>query len=83
MDSVTTFDKLLALYEAKKKTVEEGFKEFQVRYTAHFSHWFPWGGMIYDRFFLEKPPQDPAKRFSCTTGSGRRRSGPPWLRGRS
>ncbi len=59
MDTVTTFDKLVPLYEAKKKTIEEGFKDFQVRYTAHFSHWFPWGGMIYDRFFLEKPPQNP------------------------
>ncbi len=59
MDSVTTFDKLIPLYEAKKKTIEEGFKEFGAKYTAHFSHWFPWGGMIYDRFFVEKPPQDP------------------------
>lgn len=61
MDTVTTFDKLLSLYEAKKKTIEEGFRIFGARYTAHFSHWFPWGGMIYDRFFIEKPPQDPSE----------------------
>jgi alkyldihydroxyacetonephosphate synthase len=59
MDTVTTFDKLPSLYEAKKRTIEDGFRDFGARYTAHFSHWFPWGGMIYDRFFVEKPPQDP------------------------
>ncbi|NWF55034.1 MAG: FAD-binding oxidoreductase [Syntrophaceae bacterium] len=59
MDSVTTYDRIIPLYEAKKKTIEEGFKDFGARYTAHFSHWFPWGTMIYDRFFVEKPPQDP------------------------
>jgi alkyldihydroxyacetonephosphate synthase len=59
MDSVTTFDKALNLYEAKKRTIEEGYKEFGARYTAHFSHWFPWGVMIYDRFFVARPPEDP------------------------
>ena len=59
MDSVTTYDRIIPLYEAKRKTIEEGFKEFGARYTAHFSHWFPWGTMIYDRSFVEKPPQDP------------------------
>jgi len=59
MDSVTTYDKILGLYRAKKKAIEEGYKEFGARYTAHFSHWFPWGVMIYDRFFVAKPPQDP------------------------
>lgn len=58
-DTVTTFDKLLPLYQAKKKTIEEGFADFGAKYTAHFSHWYPWGGMIYDRFFVEHPPEDP------------------------
>lgn len=59
MDSVTTFDKIFDLYRAKRKAIEEGYKDFGARYTAHFSHWFPWGVMIYDRFFVEKPPRDP------------------------
>jgi len=41
MDSVTTYDRIIPLYEAKKETIEEGFKDFGARYTAHFSHWFP------------------------------------------
>ena len=59
MDSVTTFDKIYDLYKAKRKAIEGGYKDFGARYTAHFSHWFPWGVMIYDRFFVEKPPHDP------------------------
>jgi alkyldihydroxyacetonephosphate synthase len=59
MDSVTTYDKILDLYHAKKKAILEEYEAFGARYTAHFSHWFLWGVMIYDRFFVEKPPQDP------------------------
>jgi alkyldihydroxyacetonephosphate synthase len=39
-------------------TIEEGFAEWQARYIAHFSHWFPWGVMVYDRFVIDQPPQD-------------------------
>jgi alkyldihydroxyacetonephosphate synthase len=58
-DSVTTFDKLPTLYFAKKKAIEEGFSHLGARYTAHFSHWYPWGGMIYDRFYVDDGPEDP------------------------
>ena len=60
--SVTTYDRIIPLDEAKRKTIEEGFKEFGARYTAHFSHWLPRGTMIYDRFFCGKSPlQDPLR----------------------
>lgn len=58
IETVTTFDKIEALYWAKKQAIEEGFKEWNARYIAHFSHWFPWGVMVYDRFIVDEPPAD-------------------------
>jgi len=58
-DTVCTYDKIQQLYEAKKRVVEEGFIEWNARYIAHFSHWFPWGVMVYDRFVIDEPPRDP------------------------
>ena len=29
------------------------------RFIAHFSHWYEWGCMIYDRFIVDNPPKDP------------------------
>jgi len=58
-DTVCTYDKIQRLYEAKKRVVEEEFIEWSARYTAHFSHWFPWGVMVYDRFVIDEPPRDP------------------------
>jgi alkyldihydroxyacetonephosphate synthase len=57
-DSIITYDRLMDLYQVKKRVIEEGYKIWRATYTAHFSHWFPWGAMIYDRFFIERPPQD-------------------------
>jgi alkyldihydroxyacetonephosphate synthase len=58
-DTCARFAALPGLYEAKKRTIEEGFAEYGARYTAHFSHWYPWGGMIYDRFYVDNAPDDP------------------------
>ncbi len=58
-DTCARFAALPGLYEAKKRTIEEGFAEYGARYTAHFSHWYPWGGMIYDRFYVDDAPDDP------------------------
>ena len=58
IESTTTYDKILPLYEAKKKAIEEGYREWGATYTGHFSHWFPWGVMVYDRFYIKRPPQD-------------------------
>lgn len=58
VESTTTFDRIYDLYEAKKTALENGFKEWGVHYTGHFSHWYPWGTMVYDRFYIEKPPED-------------------------
>jgi alkyldihydroxyacetonephosphate synthase len=58
-DTCARFADLPGLYHAKKRTIEEGFADVGARYTAHFSHWFPWGGMIYDRFYVDDGPTDP------------------------
>jgi len=58
-DSVTTYSQIGELYAAKKRLVEVDFAEWAARYIGHFSHWYPWGVMLYDRFIIEAPPQDP------------------------
>jgi alkyldihydroxyacetonephosphate synthase len=57
-ETVTTYDQIEKLYWAEKKAVEEGFTEWNINFTAHFSHWFHWGVMIYSRFIIEEPPAD-------------------------
>ncbi len=59
MDTLTTFDKIENLYWTKKRTLEARYADWNLLYIAHFSHWFPWGVMIYDRFIIEEPPHDP------------------------
>lgn len=58
IETVTTFENIEALYWAKKKAIEEGFAAYGARYIAHFSHWFPWGVMVYDRFIIDEPPEN-------------------------
>jgi len=64
VESTTTFDRIYDLYQAKKAALENGFKEWGVQYTGHFSHWYPWGTMVYDRFYIESPPQDAREALS-------------------
>lgn len=61
VETVTTFDKIEELYEAKRRHIVENYAEWGAKYTAHFSHWYPWGVMIYDRFYIDNPPQDPVE----------------------
>lgn len=58
-DTVCSFTDMPDLYRAKRKNVEENFPEYDTQYTAHFSHWFPWGVMVYDRFYVHDGPDDP------------------------
>ncbi|WP_166868530.1 MULTISPECIES: FAD-binding oxidoreductase [unclassified Salinibacterium] len=61
VETLTTFDKLPGLYQAKRDHVLSTYAQYDVKYTAHFSHWYPWGGMIYDRFYIDNPPADAAE----------------------
>ena len=57
-ETITTYDNIEKLYWAVKNSVEEGFKEWDVKFIGHFSHWFHWGVMLYSRFIIEEPPED-------------------------
>jgi alkyldihydroxyacetonephosphate synthase len=64
MDTLCTFDKFENLYRTKKRTLEERYREWDLEYFAHLSHWYPWGVMLYDRFIVQNPPQDPDEALS-------------------
>lgn len=58
VETVTTFDRIGDLYRSKRDHVTKVYAEHGATYTAHFSHWYPWGAMIYDRFYIDNPPED-------------------------
>ncbi len=57
MDTVADFKNIEKIYWAMKNAIESNFPG--VRFIAHCSHWYEWGTMIYDRFIMDNPPQDP------------------------
>lgn len=63
-DSVCRFADMPRLYAAKRAVVLEQFADLGATYTAHFSHWFPWGVMVYDRFYVDNAPDDPAEAMA-------------------
>ncbi|OQB24378.1 MAG: putative FAD-linked oxidoreductase [Firmicutes bacterium ADurb.Bin182] len=58
MDTVATYDKIENIYWKMKTTCEQ-FPG--TRFIAHFSHWYDWGCMMYDRFIVDPAfvPEDP------------------------
>jgi alkyldihydroxyacetonephosphate synthase len=67
VETTATYDRIWDIYQAKKKAIEDGFRDWGVSYIAHFSHWFPWGVMVYDRFIIDRPPQDPHEALQLHT----------------
>ncbi len=57
LDTVATFSNIEKVYWAMKNVVEKNFPE--ATFIGHFSHWYEWGCMLYARFIVENPPQDP------------------------
>jgi alkyldihydroxyacetonephosphate synthase len=57
LDTVATFSNIQNVYNAMKDVVETQYP--MARFIGHFSHWFPWGAMLYARFIIETPPEDP------------------------
>jgi len=60
-DTVARFRDIPKIYRARKQAVEETFKAYGARYTCHLSHFYDWGTMLYDRFYIEQAPDDPAE----------------------
>jgi alkyldihydroxyacetonephosphate synthase len=58
VETVATFDRIEEIYHAKKAAIEGQFGSMGVEYIGHFSHWFPWGASLYDRFLLKQAPPD-------------------------
>jgi len=59
IDVSTTFDKLLKLYQRIKEKLYKKYESYDLQLASHFSHWSKSGGMIYMRFYIMKPPEDP------------------------
>ena len=59
MDTIAPYDKIEKIYWAMKEAIETNFP--QARFIAHFSHWYEWGCMIYDRFIVDDVPEDPVE----------------------
>jgi alkyldihydroxyacetonephosphate synthase len=57
-DISASFEKLGSIYDERKAALAKRFPNERIRYSAHFSHWYPTGGMIYDRFYVDNPPAD-------------------------
>ena len=62
LDTVATFANIENVYWAMKNTVNENFP--QAQFIGHFSHWYEWGAMLYARFIIDEPPQDPQEAIA-------------------
>ena len=61
MDTIATYDKIEKIYWAMKEAIETNFPF--AKFIAHFSHWYEWGAMMYDRFIVDPQfvPEDPVE----------------------
>ena len=57
LDTVATFANIEKVYWAMKEAVAKDFPE--ATFIGHYSHWYEWGCMLYARFIVDKPPEDP------------------------
>lgn len=57
LDTVGTFANIEKIYWAMKEAVTQHFPE--AAFIGHFSHWYEWGCMLYGRFIVEHPPENP------------------------
>lgn len=63
MDTVAPYEKIEAIYWGMKSVVEDGFKEWNAEFHAHFSHWYNWGTSFYPSFLIKEYPVDPREAF--------------------
>lgn len=63
LDSCAIHKDIENVYRGMKRAIETQFCEWGVKYIAHFSHWYDWGGSVYPNFIIENPPEDPAEGF--------------------
>jgi alkyldihydroxyacetonephosphate synthase len=52
LDVVASYTRIEAVYEALRTAVREPYADTGLQLRMHFSHWYPWGTMIYGRFVV-------------------------------
>jgi alkyldihydroxyacetonephosphate synthase len=58
LDVVATYARVEAVYDALHRAVRLPFADAGLELRMHFSHWYPWGTMIYGRFVVPNGGQD-------------------------
>jgi alkyldihydroxyacetonephosphate synthase len=58
VDSCALHENVEKIYNAMKSLIETKFAQYDVKFIAHFSHWYDWGGSIYPHYIVGKKPQD-------------------------
>src|SRR5215218_1160240 len=52
LDVVATYARIEAVYDALDRAVRRPYADTGLELRMHFSHWYPWGTMIYGRFVV-------------------------------
>lgn len=52
MEAVAVYARIHDVYEAVKQALEAPYAEQGLSLKVHFSHWYPWGTMMYGRFVV-------------------------------
>jgi alkyldihydroxyacetonephosphate synthase len=52
IEAVAPYARIHDVYLAVKEAVEEPYAEHGLSLKVHFSHWYPWGTMMYGRFVV-------------------------------
>lgn len=58
IDLAAGFGRMLPAWEAVRELMVSDYDRYGLTFTGHFSHWYPWGTMVYGRFILDDPPGD-------------------------
>ena len=52
IEAVATYARIHDVYRAVKSAVEAPYADYGLTLKVHFSHWYPWGTMMYGRFVV-------------------------------
>jgi alkyldihydroxyacetonephosphate synthase len=52
LEAVAPYARIHDVYQAVKRAVEAPYAEHGLSLKVHFSHWYPWGTMMYGRFIV-------------------------------
>ena len=52
IEAVAPYARIYDVYRAVKEAVEAPYAEHGLALKVHFSHWYPWGTMMYGRFIV-------------------------------